>query len=135
MSKSIKISEKHGVNPTMPLCFFCGEEKNEIVLLGKLPGDVEAPRHMWIPGDYEPCEKCKEKWAQGVALIEVTDHENFEKQPPLYDGVYLTDKVAVIKEEACDRIFTQDMKEDLMKHKRGFVFREVFRKMFDLKGE
>ena len=40
-TNSIKISQKHGVNPTIPICFWCGKEKNEIALLGKLPGDAE----------------------------------------------------------------------------------------------
>lgn len=27
-----------------PKCFFCDEDKNEVLLLGYLKGDVEAPR-------------------------------------------------------------------------------------------
>lgn len=61
MSRSIRISEKHGANPTIPICFFCGEDKNEVALLGKLSGDKEAPMRMWINGDYEPCDECKKK--------------------------------------------------------------------------
>ena len=37
MSDSIKISPKHGVNPTIPRCFFCGKEKNMVALLGRIP--------------------------------------------------------------------------------------------------
>ena len=44
MSNNIKLSEKYGMNPTIPVCFFCQEEKNEIALLGKLKGDAEAPK-------------------------------------------------------------------------------------------
>ena len=36
MSNSIKLSEKYGVNPTIPVCFFCGMPKNEIALLGHI---------------------------------------------------------------------------------------------------
>ena len=39
---SIRLSEKHGLNPTLGVCFFCGEETGEIGLLGKLKGDREA---------------------------------------------------------------------------------------------
>ena len=42
--KSIRLSKEHGVNPAIPICYFCGEEKNEIVLAGRLPQDVEAPK-------------------------------------------------------------------------------------------
>ena len=59
MSKDIKISPKYGVNPTIPVCFFCGEPKNEIALMGKMKGDIEAPKNMVL--DYEPCEHCKEQ--------------------------------------------------------------------------
>ncbi len=57
MSAGIKVSPKHGVNPTIPICFWCGEEKGEIALLGKLPGDAEAPRNMVL--DYEPSGRTK----------------------------------------------------------------------------
>lgn len=30
----IKLSPKYGVNPTIPVCFWCGKEKNEIALMG-----------------------------------------------------------------------------------------------------
>ena len=40
MSKSIRLSPAHGVNPTIPICFWCGNEKNEIALMGKLPSAV-----------------------------------------------------------------------------------------------
>ena len=33
--KNIKISPKHGLNPLIPKCFFCGKEKNEIAILGR----------------------------------------------------------------------------------------------------
>ena len=28
----IKLSPKHGLNPTIPVCFWCGEERNEVAL-------------------------------------------------------------------------------------------------------
>ena len=62
----IKLSPKHGLNPTIPVCFWCGEERNEVALLGHI-GDgrkleeFEAPMHMVI--DYEPCEKCRANMA------------------------------------------------------------------------
>ena len=56
----IRLSDKHGVNPTMGVCMWCGEPTGEIALLGKLKGDVEAPRYSTL--SYEPCDKCKEIW-------------------------------------------------------------------------
>ena len=44
----IKLSPKHGLNPTIPVCFWCGEERNEVALLGHIGDgrkheDFEAP--------------------------------------------------------------------------------------------
>ena len=60
----ILLSPKHGLNPTIPICFWCGEEKNEIALMGRIGDarkgeDFEAPMHAVL--DYEPCDKCREK--------------------------------------------------------------------------
>ncbi len=41
----ITLSERYGVNPAIPVCYFCNEEKAEIILAGRLPQDREAPRH------------------------------------------------------------------------------------------
>lgn len=68
MSKGIKISEKHGVNPSLVTCFYCGEETGEIALLGKLPKDAEAPKH--ICTSVAPCEKCAEKYKDYVLMVE-----------------------------------------------------------------
>lgn len=40
MSGSIKMSKKHGLNPCIPICVFCGKEKNELALLGRLKDDM-----------------------------------------------------------------------------------------------
>lgn len=103
MSKSIKVSPKHGVNPTIPVCAFCGKEKNEIALLGHIGDlrkgeDFEAPRRVIL--DYEPCDDCKEKWSQGVAIIEVSTTALVPNQPPITDGFYPTGRFIVLDEEA-----------------------------------
>jgi hypothetical protein len=71
MSRPIHLSDKHGVNPAIPLCFFCGEKKNEVILAGRMPGDAEAPQNaVW---NYEPCDSCAKLMAQGVILISAAD--------------------------------------------------------------
>lgn len=57
-NKTIKFSPKHGLNPTIPVCFFCGQQKNEIAFMGRLAGDAEAPRNLIL--DYEPCDHCSD---------------------------------------------------------------------------
>ena len=76
MSKGITLSPKHGVNPSMDLCFWCGQPKG-IILCGRMHEkkgdrtDVEAPKGMVM--NLEPCDKCKENFSLGVQIIEVTD--------------------------------------------------------------
>lgn len=111
MSKGIEISPKHGLNPTIPVCFWCGNEKNEIALLGRIRektnrnSDIEAPRRMVI--DYEPCDECKEMWDSGVAVIEVQETPTTPNQPEIQKGVYPTGLFVVVTVEGADRVFPQ----------------------------
>lgn len=103
MSKSIRLSEKHGVNPTLGVCFWCGEDTGEIALLGYMgKGDPEAPRRTVL--NYDPCPKCKELWKQGTALIEVSDVPRNDGQPAIQKGYYPTGRYSVIKTEAAQRM-------------------------------
>lgn len=101
MSKGIKISPKHGLNPTIPVCFWCGKNKNEIVLLGKLKDDKEAPKNVVM--DYEPCEKCAEMFSRGLHVIAATT-SSIEDRPPLSkvgdNFVYPTGAHIVLKFDA-----------------------------------
>jgi hypothetical protein len=96
MRDGIVLSEKYGVNPTIPICFFCGEPKNELILMGKLKGDVEAPKNICI--NKEPCDQCKEYMEKGVMLVSVKD--NTDRENP-----YRTGNIAVITVEAAEKIF------------------------------
>lgn len=103
MSKGIKISPKHGLNPTIPVCFWCGKQKSEIALMGRMKDDIEAPKNMVL--DYEPCEECQSHMAMGVAVLEASDHPNTEGQPPMQKGVYPTSRFVVVTTECADRVF------------------------------
>jgi hypothetical protein len=108
--KSIKLSPKHGVNPCIPICCWCGKEKNEIALLGKLKEDAEAPRNAVL--DYEPCEECQAKFNMGVVLIEVTKNQPNENVMPIQEQygipLYPTFRYSVIKLEAAKRLFENE---------------------------
>ena len=49
MKMSLRLHPNHGLNPTIPLCFLCGKEKNEVVLLGS-SYKKEAPKNMLLIG-------------------------------------------------------------------------------------
>lgn len=69
---SIRLHPQYGVNPTISQCFYCGQEKGEIALLGAA-FKTQAPMHMVC--DLRPCEKCLGQWRakDGVALVEVKE--------------------------------------------------------------
>lgn len=94
---SIRVSPKHGLNPTVPICFWCGKEKNEVALLGKLPKDVEAPMHCII--DHEPCDECLAGWKKGTVIIEADSNPVHEGQK-VWHGGYPTGRYIVVNPAA-----------------------------------
>lgn len=121
MSKNIKLSPKHGLNPCIPVCFFCGKDRNEIVLMGKIGReDREAPMKAIL--DYEPCDDCKEKFAQGVLLIEVDDCPNMPGQRMIAENAYPTGRHVVVKPEALIGDFKAGSSALVLKHD----FEEMF---------
>lgn len=125
---SIRLSEKHGVNPSIEICFFCNEAKG-IVLFGKLKNDIEAPREVLI--NYEPCNKCKEKFKEGVTVVEVTTAQQCKNQPSITihndEELYPTGAYVVVKPKVFDNkykagtIITMDKNlfQELFKNIRG----------------
>ena len=105
---SIRLSPKYGLNPTMPVCFWCGQEKGEIALLGRLGNarrgeDFQAPNRVVL--DFEPCDACKALMRKGVTLMEATSKPNRVCNHPAQNGVYPTGRYAVVKPEAVGRVF------------------------------
>ena len=94
MSGCIKLSQKHGVNPSLEQCFICMEPKG-VILFGRLKDDQEAPRITCL--NQEPCDKCKEHMRLGIILISVKNGES-GKNP------YRTGGWCVVKEEAVLRM-------------------------------
>lgn len=111
---SIRLSERYGVNPSLSLCFFCMEENGEIVLPGRLPGDVEAPRKaVW---NKIPCAKCKEYMSQGIILISV-DEKLSEPSNPYRTGAWI-----VLREDALRRMLSPGkLLDDICKVRVAFI--------------
>lgn len=100
MSGRIRLSRKNGLNPTIPICPYCGEDKNELILtgaagdkmarkMGRPEGDM--PMRTYFEGDYTPCDKCREK---GVVVL-VLDHEPVKGEKPDIVEAMLLDRKAV----------------------------------------
>jgi len=109
----VRLDEKHGLNPSVTLCFFCQEEVG-LVLLGKLTSatkksfeeagihcgpDGEAPRKITM--DKVPCDKCKQYMEVGIILISCS----MEKSKSDMQNPYRTGGWVVVKEEYVKRVF------------------------------
>lgn len=146
MSKSIKLSPKHGLNATIPICFWCGKEKNEIALMGHVKkketrpnayggtstrivdDDVEMPMHTCL--DTIPCEECAQKWALGVPLIRASAMKDDKRtEVTAADGskVYLDGRYSVITTEAFQRIFKQERGKGQPVYLEDKVYDDLFR--------
>lgn len=127
---SIKLSPKHGLNPSVMLCFLCGEPSG-VAIPGQLRpernkageitnSDPEAPREaVW---DYEPCSKCSDLMTQGVMLIEVDESKTTDKNNP-----YRTGSMCVIKDDALSRIMKDgDLRDTVLRRRAAFIPTEVW---------
>jgi hypothetical protein len=93
---NIRLHKEYGLNPTLPICIICNEEKGDIALLGNA-FKGEAPKHMLL--DIEPCQKCRDKYLKsGTLLVEV----EADRHVP-------TGSVTVIKDTAFKLVFNQDV--------------------------
>ena len=112
------ISPKYGVNPAIPKCFLCGEDKNEIILFGKLSEDKEAPQKAVF--DKEPCDKCKEYMTIGIILISVRDGESGENP-------YRTGGWVVIKDDFIKRcVQPEELSNIILLNRFSFVPDDAF---------
>lgn len=92
----IRLSRKHGVNPSINVCFYCQKDKNEIILPGRMKDDVAAPmRAIW---DKAPCDECEGFMEMGIIVISIRDGEGGQKDP------YRTGGWIVLKDEAIERL-------------------------------
>jgi hypothetical protein len=116
MSRGIRVSEKHGVNPSLQQCFYCGEAMG-VILFGKLKPkdgdrDPAAPRMVCL--DKEPCNTCKKLMEQGVMLVSVRDGESGENP-------HRTGRLCVLREDAIRRIFASEFADTVCKSRFAFV--------------
>lgn len=138
MANNIKLSPKHGVNPTIPVCAWCGQQKNEVALLGKIDReDSEAPRSCVL--DYNPCDKCAEQWSQGVAILEATMARPTPYRPPMKRDkgvdIYPTMRMVVINPESASQIFGSEMSAGQRILLEDTAFEQIFGEALRQRGE
>lgn len=70
---SIRLSDKHGVNPSILVCPICHTDSG-VALFGRLAGDKEAPRYTL---DSTPCNACKAWIDEGrIIIVECVSENN-----------------------------------------------------------
>ena len=140
MSKSIKISPKHGLNPSMGMCFWCHQPTGEILIPGKIDKeDSEAPKYMVT--SYEPCDACREKMEQGVTFMGVVDKQPEDKRPAIATNqtnpetgelcdLYPTGSIVTLREEAVDKIISDpNIAANIKRAKKTFCSEQVVQDM------
>ena len=129
----IRVSEKHGVNPSLGICFWCGGDDGTVLLVGKLPGDKAAPHRMFV--SYDPCDTCKEGFAQGVAFIEAREVETFDGQPAIQKNglqeLYPTGRYMVVKAEAVPRLLSPEVVETTLEKRRAYIDVDGYEKLVE----
>lgn len=103
-------------------CFLCGNEKNEIALLGRMRDDAKAPMRGVI--DKEPCNQCKEYMGMGVLIIAVD-----EKLTTDFENPYRTGEIQVITMEAAERLFTGEHGKAALEKRACFMGQEMLRQL------
>jgi hypothetical protein len=120
MSGRILLSEKYGVNPSVGVCYICGEDC-EVVLFGRMKGDAEAPRRVVVTK--EPCPKCKEWMTKGVIMISVKD----DGSTPAHKSAVGTGEPdrtggwCVLKDEAIERMLPTEHAQACLKSRVCFI--------------
>lgn len=133
MSKSIRISPKHGLNPSITTCFFCGKDTG-VALLGRMKDDAEAPHHIIV--DYEPCDDCKAIMAQGITLLEATNTPPAPDMPPVQKNTWLTGRYMVIREPAFRNIINDpELAENIIKAGKAFIDPQTFEALMTHGGQ
>jgi hypothetical protein len=118
MSKSIRLSEKHGVNPSLAKCFCCGDDYG-VILFGRMKEDKEAPRtvHMGY------CKKCEDAMKEGgVFIIEARPSDKMEDR----ENPYRTGRLVCIKEEAFKRIINIEIPKKRICYMEIAAFDKLF---------
>lgn len=115
--KGIRLSEKHGVNPSITICFYCHKEIG-IALFGKMKNDEEAPKYCY--NSLEPCDECKEKYKDDTLIVE---YDMDAKEPTgrwiaiskeyINDEAIKTSQVALATPPTFDTLLKGDVENDI----------------------
>src|SRR5262245_54993803 len=116
----IKLSPTHGVNPSVLVCFICGKDWG-VALLGRLPGDVEAPRQLIAPREY--CNDCTERLKTKIALIRVAKGSDESNPHRLGEVIF------VAEEEVLPHLTPDAVREQIARQRVTYMDDETWQRM------
>lgn len=126
---SIRLSPKHGLNPSAMQCFYCGDDIG-VAVPGLLKGDRKAPRKaVW---DMTPCDKCTAVMKIGVIFCEIDNDLTKDRDNP-----YRTGRLIALSEEGVRHLIgNQEKLEQLLKQRFCWIGKEEweavgFNEMFE----
>lgn len=112
-------------------CFFCGED-NQIIMHRRF-GDLSEIHGKII--NMEPCSTCQEHMKKGVILLVIDEKKSpdkwWEKQLP---NPYRTGLMAVIKDEAIQRLFNPETADRIINKTRWSFISSEAANQIGLKG-
>jgi hypothetical protein len=109
MGGHLILHPEHGVNPSLAICAFCGQDAGEIMLLGYNRG--REAKHKAIYAPHEPCKRCQEKMSHGIAFVEAIPHPTHDWVPGAWLVIKETSNLvqSIEPKELKDHILTKRM--------------------------
>lgn len=123
MRDGIRLCPDKGVYPILSVCWWCGENTNELVLAGmqghKIARELGQKEVREAVFSMEPCDNCKALQQQGVMLVAVAGHSTS-------DNPVRTGPMAVVKDEAVKRMFGEDSAAAAIEKRAAFIEDEAW---------
>lgn len=124
---SLRLHPEYGVNPTLDICFWCGEPRG-VLMLG-FNNNRQASRTVVI--NYEPCSACKDKMSQGIVIVEAEETKPGVKPgfPEIQKGLSPTGRWLVMSEQGVRKFVAGDLLDTIMAKKKVLVSPDVFSRL------
>lgn len=123
MRDAIRLDPTYGVNPSVGICFWCGEDDGTVLLFGRMKDGKAAPRRACV--SLEPCPSCKEKRALGITFEEWDE-----------DSGSPTGRWAVVTEDAVRRMIADESRlAAVLRARMARMPKDSYRAVFDARSQ
>jgi len=108
------------------ICFWCGRETGEMVLLHQAPVVHSEGNNSGI-FSYDPCPVCSQEMAQGVTFFEAEKLPVYEGHTAIMPNVYPTGNWMVATQESAEKYFKEKTKKHifLYSHEFEWILKQV----------